>query len=46
VDVAVVKMAVESKSVAPPPLWEDLGQEVCQNIIHEILRIERLLGNH
>jgi hypothetical protein len=46
VDAAVVKLEIESKSVVPPSLWEDLGQEVYQNIIHEILRIEHILGSH
>jgi hypothetical protein len=46
VEAVVVKVPVPSKSLAPPFLWEDLEQEVRQNIINKILRIERLLGSH
>jgi hypothetical protein len=46
VDAAVLKVAVESKSVTPPSLWEDLGQEVGQNVVSEILRIELFLISH
>jgi hypothetical protein len=46
VDEAGVEMAVKPKSAVPPSLWQHVGQEVCQNIIKEILRIELFLGNH
>jgi hypothetical protein len=39
---AVVKVTVESKSVALPSFWEDFDREVCRNISNEIPRIERL----
>jgi hypothetical protein len=46
VDAAVIKVTGQSRSRAALPLWKHFGHERRDNILYEVLRVERPLWSH